>query len=141
LKILTTLSNDLEASLITGHLQKAGIHSMQRSEQLPQYTIGPHSILVEDDEYARARYILAQDEGGFDEDELARLSEQAVQQPTQTPGHPGRRRRRATNTAIDCVGSSPDTTAASPHERTDSATKRQARFVAVAARRFLQAPP
>jgi hypothetical protein len=79
LKILTTVSNDLEASLITGRLQEAGIHSMQRSEQLPQYTIGPHSILVEDDDYTRAREILAEDEGGYDESELARLSEQAAQ--------------------------------------------------------------
>jgi Putative prokaryotic signal transducing protein len=79
LKILTTVSNDLEASLITGRLQEAGIHSIQRSEQLPQYTIGPYSVLVEDDDYTRAREILAQDEGGFDENELARLSDQAAE--------------------------------------------------------------
>lgn len=79
MKILATVSNELEASLITGRLQEAGIHSMQRSEQLPQYTIGPHSILVEDHDYIRAREILAQDEGGFDEGELARLSEQAAE--------------------------------------------------------------
>lgn len=79
MKILATVGNELEASLITGRLQEAGIHSIQRSEQLPQYTIGPYSILVEDQDYTRAREILAQDEGGFDEDELARLSDQAAE--------------------------------------------------------------
>jgi hypothetical protein len=62
---------------------------MQRSERLPEYGHGACSVLVEDHDYTRARKILTEDDGGFDEEELAQLSEQAAQRARAAAKRPG----------------------------------------------------
>ncbi len=78
LKVLRTVGDETQAAVICGRLLEAGIPCMQRPEGRTQYTLGTCSVLVEDHDYTRAGQVLAEDYGGFDEEELARLSDQAA---------------------------------------------------------------
>jgi Putative prokaryotic signal transducing protein len=79
LKILTTATGAMQQTLIVGRLSEAGIHCMQTGNLgVGGFRGGgPRNVLVKAADLKRARAVLKEDEGGFDEDELARLSEEA----------------------------------------------------------------
>ena len=77
LRPLTTASNEMEAEVIVGRLAEAGIHCMQSGGVLRPSVGGGCSVYVEEADRDRAREVLKADEGGFDEEELARLSDEA----------------------------------------------------------------
>src|SRR6202167_2860939 len=77
LKIVTTASNAMEAELAIGRLSEAGIHCMQGSGVAWGVVGGGSSVYVEETDLDRAREVLRADEGGFDEEELVRLSDEA----------------------------------------------------------------
>jgi Putative prokaryotic signal transducing protein len=76
LKIVARTTTEMEASLIVGRLKEAGIPCMCRGGHRTTFA-GGRSILVEQADLDRARETLKANEGGFDEAELARLSEEA----------------------------------------------------------------
>jgi hypothetical protein len=77
LKVLTTASSPVEQSLLIARLSDAGIASM-RGAGGPRAALGSgRDILVEEEDLTRAREVLKEDDEGFDEEELARLSEEA----------------------------------------------------------------
>jgi hypothetical protein len=82
LKIVTTVSNELEAEIVVGRLAEAGIHCMQSGGALRPGVGGGCSVYVEEADLDRAHEVLKADEGGFDEEELARLSAEAGQEAT-----------------------------------------------------------
>lgn len=101
LKILTTAGNELEADLLLARLREADIHCMHSPGGPQSGLSGGRDILVEEEDLGRAREVLKAGEGGFDEEELARLSEEAGRKAaeteagdvqTQAPAekHPGR---------------------------------------------------
>jgi Putative prokaryotic signal transducing protein len=72
-------ANFMEADIIMGRLTDAGIRCMP-SAGLGGYGRGmpqTRDVYVNAKDLERARAVLKEDEGGFDEDELARLSEEA----------------------------------------------------------------
>jgi hypothetical protein len=78
LKVVTTATDAMQESLILGRLSEAGIRCMGGGGNLPRLGGGgPHDLYVYAADLERARALLKEDEGGFDEDELARLSEEA----------------------------------------------------------------
>jgi hypothetical protein len=78
LRVVTTATDEMQQSLILGRLAEAGIHCMGGGSNLPRFGAGsPHDVYVYAADLERARAVLKEDEGGFDEDELARLSEEA----------------------------------------------------------------
>jgi Putative prokaryotic signal transducing protein len=78
LKVVTTATDAMQQSLILGRLAEANIHCVAGGSKLPRFGAGgPHDIYVYAADLERARAVLKEDEGGFDEDELARLSEEA----------------------------------------------------------------
>lgn len=79
LKILTTASNEIELDLFLARLRGAGIRCMHSAGGPKSGLSGGHDILVEEQDLDHAREVLKAEEGGFDEDELARLSEEAGQ--------------------------------------------------------------
>ena len=77
----------MEADVIMGRLTDAGIRCMP-SPRLGGYGRGmPQTceVYVNAKDLERARAVLKEDEGGFDEDELARLSEEAGKQSPVDP--------------------------------------------------------
>jgi hypothetical protein len=81
LKIVAS-ATQTEADIIMGRLSDAGIRSMH-SPSLGGYGRGMPQTLqvyVNAKDLERARAVLKEDEGGFNEDELARLSEEAGKQ-------------------------------------------------------------
>jgi hypothetical protein len=59
-------------------LSRAGIRCKGGGANNPRFGAGgPHDVYVYAADLERARAVLKEDEGGFDEDELARLSEEA----------------------------------------------------------------
>jgi hypothetical protein len=78
LRVVTTATDEMQQSIILGCLADAGIHCMGGGAQLPRRGgAGPRDVYVRAADLERARALLKEDEGGFDEDELARLSEEA----------------------------------------------------------------
>jgi hypothetical protein len=78
LKIVASV-DQFEADIIMGRLSEAGIHCM-RSGGGAGFERGMsrfRDVYVNAKDLERARAVLKEDEGGFDEDELARLSEEA----------------------------------------------------------------
>jgi Putative prokaryotic signal transducing protein len=81
LKIVAS-ARQMEADIIMGRLADAGIRCMH-SPGLGGYGRGMPQTLevyVNANDLERARAVLKEDEGGFDEQELARLSEEAGRQ-------------------------------------------------------------
>jgi hypothetical protein len=86
-KLLITAENEVEADLIIARLSDAGIRSLRSPGSLRSGS-GSGSgagrdIRVEEEDLDRAREVLKTNEGSFDEDELARLSEEAGRQATE----------------------------------------------------------
>lgn len=77
LKVLTSTSNPVERSLLIARLSDAGIPCMRGAGGARSALGSGRDILVEDEDLIRAQEILKEDDEGFDEDELARLSEEA----------------------------------------------------------------
>lgn len=78
LRVLTAASSPVEQSLLLARLSDAGIHCMPGAGGA-RAARGGRDILVEEEDLARAKEILKEDDEGFDEGELARLSEEAGQ--------------------------------------------------------------
>jgi hypothetical protein len=116
--ILTTTNNEMEATLIMGRLSEAGIPCTRQGGVRGT----PSCILVESDDMGRARAVLQADEGGFDEDELARLSEEAgrkahATQPEQSCARP------ATTDGQDTDAPEPRATETGRHRLRDAFSK------------------
>jgi hypothetical protein len=78
LKIVATANDEMQAELIMGRLSEAGIHCMgSGGTGFQRGMTRSRDVYVNAKDLDRARAILKADEGGFDEDELARLSEEA----------------------------------------------------------------
>ena len=78
-RYLITASSEFEASAIRGRLREAGIQALEQGEgAFDERRAFAHSrdIYVDDHDLERAKTAL-RDSEGFDEDELARLSEEA----------------------------------------------------------------
>ena len=77
-RYLTTASSEFEAGAIRGRLAEAGIHVLEQGSMDERGVEFAHSreIYVDDRDLDRAKTALSSNEG-FDEDELARLSEEA----------------------------------------------------------------
>jgi hypothetical protein len=85
LKILTTAGNEIEVDLLLARLQEAGIHCMRSAGGARGVLFGGRDILVDEEDLDRAREVLKANQGGFDEDELARLSDEAGRAATEEP--------------------------------------------------------
>jgi hypothetical protein len=77
LKILTTASDPVEQSLLLAGLSDAGIRGMGGAGGARAAFGSGRDILVEEEDLARAQEVLKEEDEGFDEEELARLSEEA----------------------------------------------------------------
>ncbi len=77
LQVLTTAADEMQQTLIVGRLTEAGIRSMRTGGAVKRGIAGSWNVYVFAADLERARALLKEDEGGFDEDELARLSEEA----------------------------------------------------------------
>jgi hypothetical protein len=77
LKMVATATDEMQRTLIMGRLSEAGISCMGGAAERNWSTIRSRDIYVRAADLERAREVLKSDEGGFDEDELARLSEEA----------------------------------------------------------------
>lgn len=80
LKVLTSASSPVEQSLLLTRLSDAGIPCMRGAGGARVALSSGRDILVEEEDLARAQEILKEDDEGFDEEELARLSEEAGRQ-------------------------------------------------------------
>ncbi|HEX5309378.1 MAG TPA: DUF2007 domain-containing protein [Solirubrobacteraceae bacterium] len=80
LKVLTSASNPVEQSLLLARLSDAGIPCMRGAGGARVALGSGRDILVKEEDLARAQEILKEDDEGFDEEELARLSEEAGRQ-------------------------------------------------------------
>lgn len=83
-RYLTTATSEFEANAIRGRLSEARISLLaQGALQDDGVTlVTGRDIYVNDNDLERAKAILKSDEG-FDEDELARLSEQSYREATE----------------------------------------------------------
>ena len=81
LKIVTSVASEPEAQLIIERLKAAGISAIaQRTIGGPQWGFsGAQDVFVDEDDLERAHELLASEEGSFSDEELGRLSEEAVQ--------------------------------------------------------------
>jgi hypothetical protein len=78
LMVVTTATDEMQQSLVLGRLSEAGIRCKGGGANNPRFGAGgPRDVYVYAADLERARAVLKEDEGGFDEDELARLSEEA----------------------------------------------------------------
>jgi hypothetical protein len=79
LKIVTTVGSAPEAALVCGRLTEAGIRAMQqRGGGGGRWGAGgARDVYVEEQDLGRAREVLKADKGGFSDEELALLSEEA----------------------------------------------------------------
>jgi hypothetical protein len=80
LKILTSVTSEPEAELVVERLSAAGISAIaQRSIGGPEWGYsGARDVFVGEDDLQRAHEVLASEEGSFSDEELGRLSEEAV---------------------------------------------------------------
>jgi hypothetical protein len=85
-KVLTTVSDELEGTLICGRLSEAGI-SHRLSGAGARFAGGTRSIWVEQRDLDRARDVLKASEG-FSEEDLAQLSEEELQRINADPPSP-----------------------------------------------------
>jgi hypothetical protein len=77
-KILATTSSEVEADLLEARLRGAGIRCMRSAGAARGGRLSSgREVLVEEEDIDRAREVLGEADGGFDEEELARLSEEA----------------------------------------------------------------
>jgi hypothetical protein len=78
LALLTTAGGGTEVALLLARLRDADVPCMRGGAEGPRGTTRRAlEIYVDEDNLDRARAILEEDRGGFDEEELARLSDEA----------------------------------------------------------------
>jgi hypothetical protein len=84
LKIVTAVASEPEAELVVARLEAAGISAIaQRTIGGPEWGFsGARDVFVGEDDLERAHEVLASEEGTFSDEELGRLSEEAVQHET-----------------------------------------------------------
>jgi hypothetical protein len=105
LEVLTTASNGIELDLLLARLRDSGIHCMHSAGGARSGLSGGRDVLVEEADLDRAREVLNEEEGGFDEEELARLSEEAGREAGQdAPQQTGANEQGGSST----TGGSPD---------------------------------
>ena len=80
LKVLISTGSPVEQSLLLARLSDPGIPCMRGAGGARVVLGSGRDILVEEEDLARAREILKEEDGGFDEEELAHLSEEAGRQ-------------------------------------------------------------
>jgi hypothetical protein len=82
LKLLTSVASTPEAEMICERLSAEGIGAIsQRSIGGPEWGFsGGRDVFVDEQDLERAREVLSADEGSFSDEELGRLSEEAVQE-------------------------------------------------------------
>lgn len=88
LKKVSSVASEPEAALIIERLSAAGISAIaQRTIGGPQWGFsGAQDVFVDEQDLERAHEVLASEEGTFSDEELGRLSEEAVQhEPPQDP--------------------------------------------------------
>jgi hypothetical protein len=78
LKVLTSTGSPVEQSVLLARLLDAGIPCMRGAGRQRSVLDSGRDVLVEEEDFARAREVLNEDDEGFDEEELARLSEEAI---------------------------------------------------------------
>lgn len=85
MRFLTTASSEFEAHAIRGRLTEAGIPILAQGalQDAGEMLLKGRDIYVNDQDLERAKSILASGGEEFDEDELARLSEQAYREATE----------------------------------------------------------
>ena len=78
-KPVTAVTSEAEAQIVLDLLSGAGIQAiLQRTIGSVEWgSSGARDVLVEEPDLARAREVLAANEGAVSDDELARLSEEA----------------------------------------------------------------
>lgn len=81
LQILATATDPVDTRLLLARLKDSGIHCMVGAGGARSAFGRGRDILVEEEDLDRARQVLKENEEGFDEDELTRLSEEAGQEP------------------------------------------------------------
>ena len=88
LKIVTSVTSEPEAELVCERLSAAGISAIaQRTIGGPEWGYsGARDVFVGEQDLERAREVLSADEGSFSDEELGRLSEEAV--APDAPGDP-----------------------------------------------------
>ncbi len=81
-RIVTTVNNDLEATVVCGRLSEAGIHCMQQPSGRggTWNPAGARDVCVAPQDYDRACEVLKADEG-MSEEELTREEERAESAP------------------------------------------------------------
>ena len=87
LTVVTTVNNELEATVVCGRLAEAGIQSMQRPSARQGGTWNPagaRDVCVADRDLDRAREVLQADEG-VSEEELTREEELTERSTEATP--------------------------------------------------------
>jgi hypothetical protein len=87
LTVVTTVNNELEATVVCGRLAEAGIQSMQRPSARQGGTWNPagaRDVCVADRDLDRAREVLQADEG-VSEEELTREEELTERSTDSTP--------------------------------------------------------
>jgi Putative prokaryotic signal transducing protein len=77
LKVLTTATNSVEQRLLLARLKDAGIPCMVGAGGARTVLGAGRDVLVEESDLARAEMVLKEEDEGFDEEELTRLSEEA----------------------------------------------------------------
>jgi hypothetical protein len=84
LKIVTSVASEPEAELVLERLSAAGISAIaQRTIGGPEWGYsGARDVFVGEQDLERAREVLASEEGSFSDEELGRLSEEAVGRDT-----------------------------------------------------------
>jgi hypothetical protein len=84
LEIVTSVASEPEAELVLERLSAAGISAIaQRTIGGPEWGYsGARDVFVGEQDLERAREVLASEEGSFSDEELGRLSEEAVGRDT-----------------------------------------------------------
>jgi hypothetical protein len=84
-RYLTTASSEFEVDAIRGRLSEAGILVLAQGalDEHGVEFVHSHDVYVNDDDLEHAKLVLEVSED-IDEDELARLSEQAYREATET---------------------------------------------------------
>lgn len=86
LKIVTSVTNQAEAELLCGRLMEAGIHAMsRRGFGGPEWGgSGANDVLVNAEDVERARELLGAEEEPISDEELARQSEEAGREASES---------------------------------------------------------
>jgi hypothetical protein len=84
LKVVTSVASEPEAEMVCERLSAAGISAIaQRTIGGPTWGYsGARDVFVDAHDLERAREVLSADEGSFSDEELGRLSEEAVADDT-----------------------------------------------------------